>query len=163
MKPVNSIFSLSLAHPLFVGFFSSMSGVFLIIYSLINLDLVLTIDRVIFALIVFISSLIAIYGFLVAISSLSFYFENTKMLPRLGERLIYEFKAFPRQVYTGVIRFVVMFIIPAGFISSGTAEMIVRVADPAIVLLSISMAVINLFIAAKVWNFMIKFYTSASS
>lgn len=163
LKPINSMFSLSLAHPLIVGFFSSLSGLFLIIYALIQLDIVLTFDKIFFSLIIFVSSLIAIYGFLVTLSSLSFYFENTKTLPALGERFVYEFKQFPRQVYSGLIRFIVMFIIPAGFIASGTAEMIIREIDLSLVFFSVLMAVINLLVAIKMWNFMIKFYTSASS
>jgi ABC-2 type transport system permease protein len=65
--------------------------------------------------------------------------------------------------YTGVVRAVFFFIIPIVFISSVPAAALTRTIEPGLIMAAPLFAIVLLVLAVKVWNFMIKYYSSASS
>jgi len=160
-KPLNSLFYITLQRNYIVGYISMLPGFYLMYYGFSNLGYTLSLLNLLSGIVIFCSGYIIAYSILVMFASMSFRFINATTLARLGQRIILEFKMKPHQIFTGGLRILFMFIFPVIFMSSVPAEAIMQGVNVWYVLLSLALAAIFLFLTIKVWNFMIKEYTSA--
>lgn len=74
---------------------------------------------------------------------------------RLGHR--------PDSIYTGFMRYLVLFLIPIGMVASVPARMILHEPDLALVAWALLIPPLGIFLTNKFWNFCLSKYTSASS
>lgn len=162
LKPLNCLFQVSLGHPYVMSFISTISGFYLMYYAIVHSTLTLNIFNLSIILILLICGFVIGYSILVITASLSFIFINTSTLPTIGEHILF-YKSNPHHVYQGALKLILFYIFPVVFISSIPASTIVHGIEIKHLLSSILTSAIFLFLAIKIWNRMIKYYSSASS
>jgi ABC-2 type transport system permease protein len=162
LKPLNSLFNASLLRPYFTSALSSISGFYVMYYALRHLDISVSLTQIIAAIFIFLCGMVIVYSILVLCTSFAFKFINTTNFPYIGERIMF-FKSHPHHVYEGASKLLFFYIIPTIFITSIPASTIVKGLEPHFLVHASIAAFLSLFIAVKMWNFMIKQYSSASS
>jgi len=163
VKPINSLFYLSLGIPYFSAFVSIIPGILLMIYSYNRLNLPLNFFAALVSIFVLINGFILAFSFSIILSSLSFKYINTYTIPLIAEKIILYYKDRPHQVYQGILKLVFFIIIPVVFVSSIPSYILIKNIVWNYVMVSLFLSCIFFFIALKVWEIMIKNYTSASS
>lgn len=162
-KPLNSLFTLSLSRPYLSGITASVSGFSLVFYALGRLEVSLTPVNIIAGVFILICGCIIAYSVLVILSSLSFVFINNTKLPDTGHKIIEYYKGFPHQIYQGIFRVIFFFLIPVVFVSSVPASTIIRGVEFKYIVIAPVLAATFPFLAKKIWDKMINYYSSASS
>jgi len=163
VKPINSLFQLSLGMPYFTGYLSCLPGFGLIAYGLHALNIMPSVLEVLMTVIVISCGCIIGYSIFVMVSALAFKFINLTTLPRIAERILFRFTSYPHDVYQGVIRSIFTFVLPVVFMSSVPASFLFKGVDWSFVLQGVVLSSLFLYITIKFWNRMILYYSSASS
>jgi len=161
-KPINSLFGATFFTPYITIVIDSLSGVFLMIYSLHNLNLKIKLIDILSTIFLLVCGQIIAYCLVVIPASLSFVFLSSTNNEKFGEKIIL-FSSNPHHIYEGLLRKIFFYVLPIVFISSIPAYTILRGAKGKYLLLGAVLAIILLFITIKLWNKMIKYYSSASS
>lgn len=161
VKPLSSMFVLSFEKPYLVGFLSALPGVYLIYYGFSHSGHSLSILGVFIATLVFICGYVIAASIQIMMASVSFRWINATTLPKISEKMFTNFKANPRLVYQGMTRVVFTFVFPAVFMASVPAEFLLGEIGIEWLGLAFLMASIFMILTVKVWNFMIRGYTSA--
>lgn len=162
-KPLNSMFMLTLGYPYVASFFSIIPGIIIMVYSFSKLNIVFNPIYALISFVALIFGLIISYSLCVIIASFSFKFVGTSSLPRLASNLTVEYKGIPHDAFSGVVRFLLMYVFPSAFIASIPASLLIRKMDFSFVLTGGVLMLILFTMAVKTWNRMIKNYSSASS
>ena len=163
LKPVNSLFSLCLSRPYLTSFISTFTGVILMGYAVNQMQISLSIVNIFTGLILLGIGSIIVFCIMCILGSLSFVFLNASQLPRLPSSMAFQFKIYPHQIYQGIWKFILYFILPVIFMGSIPAETMLKGLKFEYLLLGLALAVVFIYITIKVWNNMIKYYASASS
>lgn len=163
LKPIHSLFNLTLATPYFAGLVILPLGFYLMAIAASHLQSHISLLSLFLGAILTISGLIIAYSIAVIIVSLAFKYLNAQRLPQIAENIIYTYTHNPHQVYQGVLKPIFYFILPIVFVSSIPASTVIRQIEWGKVILSLTIATIFLLITVRFWNIMIKNYTSASS
>lgn len=163
LKPLNSMFSLTLAQPYYTSFIASIAGLIIAVYYYIQMKLEFSLLGIVSGTYMLILGLILGYTVCVTFASLSFKYVGNSFLVEVIQRAMLEFKYLPHPVYKGILRFVFFLIIPAVFISSVPAETFFKGPSLNMLILSTALTILWTFIAIKMWNRMIVYYTGASS
>lgn len=164
LKPVDSMFHLTLARPYLSSFVSTIPGFFLIGYALSNLQMEMNLINLFAGIFILLMGLIIAYCILVIPATLAFKFINASFLPRWGLLLV-DYSRNPHPVYTTSLILKVLFflVIPVVFAASIPARAWLGDLQLSYLPLSAGLAVIFLIITRKFWGAMIKNYASASS
>ncbi len=115
-----------------------------------------------FYLLMLINSLAIYYGFCLLVNSLVFWLVKSQEL----NTVVYFFMntaRYPRDIYHGLGKAIFTVIIPSSLIATTPAAILVGRAEPGLIALSVSVAVVFLSLGLFVWNRSIHFYGSASS
>ncbi len=163
LKPINSLFNLTLSKPYPTSILSVFPGLYLMYYALTQLHRTVSLPDLALGLILFCCGLVIAYAIAVIVSSLSFYFLNASAFPEISARTIDFYTRNPHSIYRGGLRVVLFFIVPLVFVSSIPSSTILRGVEFQYVFLGIGLAAIFLCMAIIVWNKMIRYYSSASS
>jgi len=163
LKPVNTLFNLSLARPYSIGVLTAIPGLGLMWYAAAHMHMHIALASLALGFFLFLCGLVIAYAIAVIFSSLSFYFVSASGLPKMAESIITNYKTNPFDVYQGALRIVFFFIIPVVFVSSVPAAAMVRTLNPLFIILSPVFAAVLLWLAIRMWHVMIKHYSSASS
>lgn len=163
LKPINSLFNLSLSKPYFTSIISVIPGFLLMFFAATRMHLGFNPFNILLGTVLVICGLIIGYSVFVIVASLSFRFTGASTLPRVGEKLIVDYKSNPLSAYQGALRAIMLFVVPAVFVSSVPASTILRGPDYPYVIWGIVLAAVFLTLAIKIWNTMINYYSSASS
>jgi ABC-2 type transport system permease protein len=161
LKPINSLFNLSLGAPYFSSFLSVIPGFYLMIYSQMGKSI--NILNILIGIFVLSCGLIIAYCVIVIISSLSFLFVNAKTFPEIGESIFYRFTSYPHQIYQGPLKILFFFILPMVFAGGIPASFFIRGVDWPLLFLGMVLTCVFVYLTIKIWNHMIKYYSSASS
>jgi len=114
-------------------------------------------------ILLFVCGLVIAYAVSVIISSLCFYFVNASALPKTASTILNNYTSNPASVYQGALRIILLLVIPIVFVTSVPAEAMIRTVSWSTALASPVIAFVFLWIAVATWNYMIKYYSSASS
>jgi ABC-2 type transport system permease protein len=163
LKPMSSLFNLTLSTPYFTSFIASVAGIYLIVKSVPNLNYTISPMNVLAGLITCISGLIIAYSISVLLTSLAFKFANAERFPQIAQGIIFGYGNNPPEVYQGILKPIFYFLIPVVFIVGIPAETFIREIQWQYVLLSVTLAALFLYVTVRVWNIMIRYYSSASS
>lgn len=164
LKPINSIFIISLSRPQLSNIFACLPGIYLMFISINKLDIVLSPIEIILASVTLICGIIISYCIVAMISSLSFKFTGkTDILPRIGIDFISNFTNKPHQVFKGIFEKIFLYILPVAFVSSVPAANILFGVNVRFVVLAIVFAFLFIFLTRLVWKSIIRNYSSASS
>lgn len=164
MKPINSFISLTIIQPYVTSLFATIPGLYLIFISAPKINLQLTALNIVGALIILVCGFIIAYSVMVMISSLSFVFLNATTFPRIGMNSMTNFATRPHQVFNNVfLRIIFYFVLPSIFIASIPASTLIKGLDFRFLIQAILLAFLFLSLAYRLWNKMIRYYSSASS
>lgn len=161
-KPVNSQFMVSLRKVDLGASLSIFAGVTMISYSLIKLGTSLTVWRILFYMFTLMNSLIIMYSVYMILTCLSFWFIKADFIDRIHGILCY-FALRPLGFYSGVIRFILTFLLPYGLMITMAAKSAIKeitIKEYGIFLL---IAWGFLSISIFLWKHSLRRYSSASS
>jgi len=161
LKPINSMFYLTLSKQYISGFFSMLSGVFLIIYSLINLNLHFNIVNILSFIVMFIFGLIICYSLTVIITSFSFKYSNTNALSYLASSITGLNSTKPHIIYEGIFKKVFFYVIPVSFMSSIPSSFLFKGFNASLFFQSSIITLVTFLLSVLFWNYNVKSYTSA--
>lgn len=163
LKPMNTLFNLTLSKPYFAGILATLPGICLMCYAAAHLPYTLSPLAVGLGVLLFLSGLVAAYSVSVIIASFCFYFVNASALPKAASTIINSYISNPASIYQGALRAVLFLVIPVAFVTSVPAEAMIRTVSLSAAVGSPIIAFVFLRIAIFTWNRMIKHYSSASS
>ncbi|MDO8609462.1 MAG: ABC-2 family transporter protein [bacterium] len=164
LKPVGSLFFLTLSSTYLPSLFTSLIGIYFICIAISHLTIVWSLLNILGFIIIFLCGFIISYSVMVIIASLSFIFINAKPLPRLGMNTMIQFTDKPFQMFDGVfLKIIFFFIFPSVFITSIPVHTIIKGLNYIFLFQAIFLAGIFLFLVNWIWSKMIARYSSASS
>jgi ABC-2 type transport system permease protein len=161
-KPLNSLFQLSLGEPYFSSIITMIPGIILMTVSWQNLNLTLNLWQAIAGLIILICGIVIGYSLITIISALSFVFTNAQKLADITLE-IQDFGSRPHQIYRGLLKGLFFYILPVVFFYSIPASTWLHGLQIQYLFMAIILAAVFLTSTIKLWNRLIKNYTSASS
>ena len=161
MKPIDSMFMLTLGKPYFTSSISALTGLLIAIYAATQLDTIFNPWHFFLAVLMTILGVVLGYCVLVLFACLSFVFTNAETLIHIPEVIIFYYKGNPHQVYTGVFKYIFWLVLPVVFMASIPAQTYIKGADLWILLVEIVLTGIFVFLTGKVWKYMIRHYSSA--
>ena len=161
-KPVNSQFIISLKNVEIGSLISVIGGISITLYALVEGDMTLTFGRVILYVIAIFHSLLVEYAVYLMLTCLSFWTVKTDFVEKIHGIICY-FSNRPLDIYKGVIRFVLCYILPYGFAMTVASKSAVKniTLSEYVTFLLLSWC----FLGASLlfWRFSLRRYSSASS
>lgn len=161
LKPMNSMFMLTLGRPYFTSFISTLAGVAITIYAATILDTIFDPWHFLISCTIFVLGTIIAYCILVMFASLAFIFTNATTLIHIPEVFIFYYKNNPHQIFTGIFKYIFWLILPVVFMTSIPAEAYINGLDLKILFVEIVLTVIFIFLTKRMWTYMIRHYSSA--
>tara|TARA_Y100001968_G_scaffold333927_1_gene401227 strand:+ start:16076 stop:16864 length:789 start_codon:yes stop_codon:yes gene_type:complete len=162
LKPINSQFWVSFRTLSPSGLPEIFLGFTVIIWSLVNIGKSISYSNILFFITMLLASVFILYSvwFLIAATSIWFVktWNATEVLRALLASGRYPISAFP-----STLRFVFIFIIPIGFLTTVPSEIILGKSGAIMVYLGIFVAFIFFTLSKVFWDFALSHYTSASS
>lgn len=161
-KPVNSQFMISLQrmNTAYLANIAISSG--WLFYALSRYPEGIQWERVLLLIVLIPCSLLITYSLRFLFSACALIFTRAEHISFLWYQL-YRLGMRPDAVYPPWLRYVVLTIIPVGFLASVPSRMILQTPDITLVLASIGIAAVTLYGSTRFWRFALRFYSSASS
>lgn len=163
VRPISTLFYMTLGRPYFPSFVSSLTGFVLIYFGIKGMNISLSLLGITGSILFFIFGFIIIYSMIVFFSLMTFFFQDSTVLPRIGERIAYSFTSRPHDMFTGFFKIVFFVLLPVVYVSSFSTSSLTRGIDWPYLGLAFSLAIISLKAIDLVWEKAIKNYSSASS
>lgn len=161
-KPVNSQFIISLKNVEIGSLISVLGGIAIIEYSLVEGNMTLTFGRVILYVIAIFHALLVEYAVYLMMTCLSFWTVKTDFVEKVHGIICY-FSNRPVDIYKGVIRFILCYLLPYGLVMTVASKSAVKSVNPGeyVAFLLLSWC----FFATSIlfWRFSLRRYSSASS
>ncbi|EKQ54474.1 MULTISPECIES: ABC-2 family transporter protein [unclassified Clostridium] len=161
-KPVNSQFLVSLRNVEIGSLVSALAGIAIIGYALIEGNIKLTSWRVILYIIAIIHALLVEYGIYFIMTCLSFWTVKTDFIENIHGIMCY-FSNRPIDIYKGVIRFILTYILPYGFAMTVASKAAVKSMDASVYISFILLSWCFFGGSILFWKFALRRYNSASS
>lgn len=105
---------------------------------------------------------IVLYSLALAIQCLAVWTIGGEGLDDVVEGMV-EAGRFPVQMYRGVVRTLLTFVIPVALLTTVPAEAILGRGSPGLVLISWTVAAVLLFATSRLWTWSLRHYTGASA
>lgn len=160
-KPVNSQFIVSLQRTATANFANLFLGVAWLLWSLWKLE-GFHWARALWLFLAIPSGVTIIYGLKFAFASSAVIFTRAENIQYLWYHL-YKLGMRPDNIYVPWLKLVVLTFVPVGLIASVPSRLVLNTADPRLILWVVFVAFLVLMGSAKLWNFTLRQYTSASS
>lgn len=161
-KPVNAQFIASLRNVVVWRFVDILIGLGLIVYSLKQLGVTPSPERIFTFLAMLTSALFIVYSLWLVMSSFAFWFVKIDNITELFNAF-YETGRYPVTIYRGLVRAILTFIVPIAFVTTFPASALLGRLDPATAYTGVIFAIALLVASNRFWNFAIRHYSSASS
>jgi ABC-2 type transport system permease protein len=163
LRPIHPLFNLTLGRPYFPSFISAIVGVVLIIIGVSRLGIVLSLWSILGSAIFFILGFVMVYCIIVNFSLLTFFFQDTVTLPKIGERIVYSFTSRPHTIFDGVMKFIFFFALPVVYVSSFSAKTLISGINFGWMFAAFLMTIFSVLLTFFIWKKAIRSYSSASS
>jgi ABC-2 type transport system permease protein len=134
----------------------------LIVYALNLLGISPTPDRIAMFATMLVSAVIMVYSLWLMMSSLAFWFVRIDNVTELFYAF-YEAGRYPVTIYRGFVRGLLTFIVPIAFVTTYPASALLGRLDSATAWMGIIFAIVLLISSNRIWNFAVRYYSSASS
>lgn len=161
-KPVNSQFMISLRNVEVGSIFSVFAGIAIAAYALEAGKIDLTFGKTILYIITIFHALLIEYGMYFMMTCLSFWIIKTDFVEKVHGMLCY-FSMRPVDIYKGVIKFILCYILPYGLIITITSKAVVKSIDLSEFIIFLALSWCFLGCSVLFWRFSLKRYSSASS
>ena len=137
------------------------TGLALITYAVIKLQLAFELNSVIMFLILVFLALAFIFSINLITAAIAFFVGRTTSLVHMLGRMGEEVAAYPLSIYNRVGVLLFSFVLPFGIVAFYPAEALLRGLDLSIFFKLVAVISVFLVIALMFWNYAIKHYTSA--
>jgi ABC-2 type transport system permease protein len=161
-KPIDSQFMVSLWRPYFASVPSLMCGLIVAVWGFSQTHAVFYFRNLAFFLLAFVCGLIIAYSLGMTITTLSMWFINATSLPFLAQQII-QISGRPSGIFINFWRLIFLFVVPIIFMVSLPTEILIGKTPFYWSLLSVSLAIIFLYLSRRFWHFALRHYSSASS
>lgn len=163
LEPIHPLFTLSLGKPYFPSFVSAIPGFFLIWYGVAKLGVTFTWLGIFGSIYFFVLGFIMLTTMVTNFSLLTFFFQDTKNLPRIGERIAFSLTSRPHDIFNGFLKFVFFIILPVVYASSFSTKVLLSGIDWKYFIIVTILTGFSLIFTNWLWGKAIKNYSSASS
>lgn len=150
VRPLNSLMQIFLEEVYLGDAGALLVGISLVIYSIIKMDLTITITTILITILLIISAVGVLLGFFLILTSLNFWFIGTMGLQGLVFRTI-NASRYPLTIYGKGFRAIFTWLIPFGFIGFYPAAYFIEGKFRALTLYSPIMAAIFIFVGYHLW------------
>lgn len=160
-KPVNSQFLISIQKATTANFGNLIMGIGWLSWSLSQLP-DLKIERVLWLLLLIPTGSLIQY-------CMKFFFSTSACIFARSENLhflwyqVYRLGMRPDSMYFPWLRWIILSVVPVGFIASVPANAVFGLANPWLILWSVGLTILLLYSSHRFWKFALKHYSSASS
>lgn len=163
LKPIDSMFMCTLQEPYISGFIGTVSGIFLIVFSIVKQSISFDLVSFLLAFLCFLSGLVVYYSIYTLITSLAFLVSDTNTLPLIASSIM-EFRNNPKEIYSRPLQAFFSYIVPVVLVAGIPSYIIIHeYKNIDLVFVSLLVCLCLFSVTKIVWNTVIKNYTSASS
>lgn len=162
LRPIHPLISVSANSRSLTAAGYMITGFLLILFSLIKLQISITVGLIFYILFASLIGGIIIGAILALLCISSFWTINSNEICWSAFTL-YRFAEYPISIYNNAIRFVLIFLVPFAFVSYFPAEFLLKKEFGMVSFLGPIVALILWIIAIKAWNFGLKHYKSSGS
>lgn len=162
LKPVSSQFLVSLRNVDIGSLFSMLAGVGIVVYAAINGNIDVSFVGIVFYIIAIIHALFVEYSIYLIMLCLAFWMIKVDFADVLHGIICY-FSNKPADIYRGIIRKIITFVLPYGFLMTIASKTALGKVDKMDYLGAIILSWCFLLLSIIVWKVSIKRYGSASS
>lgn len=162
-KPINTLFYVSTRHFEFGAIFNVLLGISLVTYGASNLDISITLYKIIGYIILVIIMYFLLYSLIVIVRTVAFHVIKIDALMELEDELIYFAFRIPGVVFTGISKFIFFVILPYGLIATVPTTFFTQTLEFKHLIISLVVAGTFYFICRNAWKLGLKKYSSASS
>lgn len=161
-KPVNTIFLLTTTENSYNGIFRLVIGISVIVYSLIKLNISVSLGGVFLYAILLLSGLLLMYSCWFIIATLAFWVEKLDNINQIipGFRRILQ---VPRSTFSGVLSLLLTVLLPLSLIASVPSEVLLGKENVTIIFWLLISTVLTGLAASAFFSFAIKKYSSVGS
>ena len=162
VKPVNSQFMLSFQkmNPAYIG--NVLLVLIWLTWSLHQLPGEFAWSRLLLLLVTIPCAVCITYGMRFFFSAMALIFTRAENINYIWYQ-IYRLATRPDTIYPPWLRYVILTILPMGFVASVPARLILGTPDLLLIAAALGLAAIFLFLSSRFWRYALRFYTSASS
>lgn len=161
LRPVNSMFMLTLGRPYFTSSISAFAGFVISVYAVLMLDTAFSAYNLFMSVLLFVFGTVIAYCILVIFASMAFVLIDSKTIVRIPEVFLFNYKNQPHQIYYGVARYIFWFVLPVVFMVSIPAEVYLKGLDWPILVIASALTVVFFALTISIWKYMIRQYSSA--
>ncbi|HKX74712.1 MAG TPA: ABC-2 family transporter protein [Acidimicrobiia bacterium] len=161
-KPVSSQFMVSFRHVGVYNWLDPLLGLGLVVFALARSQRPLGLTALLAFSLLSLAGLAVVYAISLMVQSLAIWAIGSEGLDDLIQGMV-EAGRFPVQMYRGVVRALLTFVIPVAMLTTFPAQALVgEVAMPVIVNVTL-VAVALLWISARIWRLALRHYSGASA
>lgn len=161
-KPVNSQFMISIQRVSTAYVFNVTFTFGYLIWALANLPFEVSWYRLLYLIVLIPASLVLTYA-------IRFFFSATALIFARAENInyvwynIYRLGMRPEVMYPPWLRYIVLTILPMGFLASVPTRVLLGFAEPWMIVIELMITSILLYMSTRFWAFALRSYSSASS
>lgn len=160
IRPINPLFHIICDKIQQDGFGRFLIGIYLLINSIIKLNIDMSFTNIIMLLIFIICGSFIFVGISIALSTTAFYFVNNVAI-MWGVFQFNEFASYPIDIFNKYIKFFITWIVPYAFTSYYPANYFLDKGYKHISYIAPIISILIVFISIKIWNIGLKKYNSA--
>ncbi|XEC96510.1 ABC transporter permease [Paenibacillus tarimensis] len=162
LKPVDSQFYVSFRHLVLWRLADVLLGLGLAGFAVWRLGVVPTPGELLLFAVLFAAALTIVYALWMSMMVFSFWAVKVDNLSYLFVSF-FETARYPVTVYKGILRLVLLYAVPIGFVTTVPTQALIGRLDPLHALLAVALAALLLLGARLFWKRALRSYTSASS
>lgn len=162
LKPIDSQFFVSTRQVIFWKFLDMVVGLGVIVYALRQLNVVPGAEDIALFMLMLAIGASLLYAVWMMMITSAFWFVRVDNISEVLYSL-FEAGRFPVNVFGGVVRFVLTFVVPIAFMTTFPAAVLLGKLEWRYLWLGIVLAIVLFTLSVRFWRFALRYYTSASS
>jgi len=161
-KPISSQFMVSFRHVGIYNWLDPILGLGLVVFGLVRRGQAVSVTGVLGFVVLGIAGVAVMYALALAVQCLAVWSIGAEGLDDVIQGVV-EAARFPVDVYRGMVRALLTFIIPVALLTTFPAEALLGRASPGLLAIAVAVAVALLGITSRLWIWSLRRYSGASA
>ena len=161
-KPISSQFMVSFRHVGIYNWLDPILGLGLVVFGLVRRGQAVSVTGVLGFVVLGIAGVAVMYALALAVQCLAVWSIGAEGLDDVIQGVV-EAARFPVDVYRGMVRALLTFIIPVALLTTFPAEALLGRAPPGLLAIAVAVAVALLGITSRLWIWSLRRYSGASA